>query len=249
MITRFAAKNLLRKSKLALLAAFVIVLVSAPSDARAQGWTSGSSSGSWPFGNGGWSRSPPEQRAVAPAQRAAQPLAYADPNAVRRFSPSPAANPAQIPPAEPATTFCVRLCDGRFFPLSPAAANVTPAKLCSALCPASRTKVFDGAGIEEATAADGARYAGLPTAFLFRKELIANCTCNGKTALGLAKIDLAADPTLRAGDIVATAQGLKVFNGATGARHKAASFVSLKRSALVSGDVRRTLRSLRVANR
>ncbi len=78
---------------------------------------------------------------------------------------------------------------------------------------------------------------------------MANCTCNGKTALGLAKIDLAADPTLRAGDIVATAQGLKVFNGAAGARHKAASFVSLKRSALVSGDLRRSLRNLRVAKR
>jgi hypothetical protein len=48
--------------------------------------------------------------------------------------------------------------------------------------------------------------------------LIASGTCNGKTALGLAKIDIAADPTLQAGDIVATAQGLKVFNGATGAR-------------------------------
>jgi hypothetical protein len=41
--------------------------------------------------------------------------------------------------------------------------------------------------------------------------------------------------------------GLKVFNGATGARHKAASFVPLKKSALVSNDVRRKLRSLRVA--
>jgi hypothetical protein len=40
---------------------------------------------------------------------------------------------------------------------------------------------------------------------------------------------------------------LTVFNGAPGARHKAAHFTPLKRSALVPADLRRTLRGLRVA--
>jgi hypothetical protein len=239
------ARSAVHRGGLALIALLAVAF--APVEATAQwAWTSGSSSGAWPFG-GGWSNSQPAQRTVAPVSRAAQPLAYADPNPARRASPFLATSPVQIPPAEPTTAYCVRLCDGRFFPLSPAAAHATPAKLCSALCPASRTKVFEGASIEAATTADGARYETLSTAYLFRKELVQSCTCNGKTALGLAKIDIAADPTLQAGDIVATAQGLKVFNGAPGARHRAASFVSLKKSALVSSDIRRKLRSLRVA--
>jgi hypothetical protein len=152
----------------------------------------------------------------------------------------------EIPNAPAPTAYCVRLCDGRFFPLT-ANAAVTPAKLCSAFCPASRTKVFEGAGIDQATAPDGSRYAGLSTAHLYRKELVDGCTCNGKDAFGLAKIDLAADPTLRAGDVVATSDGLKVFNGTPGARHKAASFTPLRKSALVSSDTRQKLRGLRIA--
>jgi len=74
-----------------------------------------------------------------------------------------------------------------------------------------------------------------------------SCTCNGKNPFGLAKIDISKDPTLQAGDIVATADGLKVFNGMTGKRHRAASFVPLKKSALVSKAMRRELRNLKVA--
>jgi hypothetical protein len=174
-------------------------------------------------------------------------LAYSDPNAAQQFSPAGPATAVQMPPPEPTTAYCVRLCDGRFFPLSRAAANVTPAKLCSALCPASRTKVFEGTTIEDAAAEDGARYERLSTAFLFRKELVASCTCNGKTPFGLAKIDVSKDPTLQAGDIVATTEGLKVFNGMTGKRRKTARFVPLKKSPFVSKAMRRQLRSLKVA--
>jgi len=246
MVKRSATRSAVHAFRLVLVAGFVFAFV--PSPALAQwAWTSGSSSGNWPFGSGAWSSSPPEPQAVAPARRGTQPLAYSDPNAAQRFAPAAPGAPVQIPPPEPTTAYCVRLCDGRFFPLSRAAANVTPAKLCSALCPASRTKVYEGTNIDEATAEDGARYERLSTAFLFRKELVASCTCNGKTPFGLAKIDINKDPTLQAGDIVATTQGLKVFNGMTGKRHKAASFVPLKKSPLVSKAMRRELRSLKVA--
>jgi hypothetical protein len=246
MIKKSATGSVCRAFQLALLTALAFAF--APTKALAQwAWTSGSSSGSWPFGSGPWPAAPPEPRAVAPVRRATQPLAYSDPNAAQRFAPAAPGAPVQIPPPEPTTAYCVRLCDGRFFPLSRASANVTPAKLCSALCPASRTKVYEGTNIDEATAEDGARYERLSTAFLFRKELVASCTCNGKTPFGLAKIDISKDPTLQAGDIVATADGLKVFNGRTGRRHKAASFVPLKKSAFVSKAMRRELRSLKVA--
>jgi len=111
-----------------------------------------------------------------------------------------------------AVAFCVRLCDGRHFPLEHLS-NAAPAETCRAMCPASRTKVFFGGEIDHAVARDGARYADLDNAFVYRSRLVASCTCNGKDAFGLARFDLSADPTLRPGDIVATDTGFKAFAG------------------------------------
>ncbi|RAI41197.1 DUF2865 domain-containing protein [Rhodoplanes roseus] len=227
-----------------LLGAVLIAVLAWPAVAGAQSWSSPASAGgvfSTIFGS---LAAPLERRDTRPA--AIPTLAYAPPETPGL--PGVALPPGvTVPDAAPTTTaFCVRLCDGRFFPLT-ATANVTPAKLCTAFCPASRTKVFDGAGIDQATAPDGSRYAALSTAHLYRKQVVDGCTCNGKDAFGLAKIDLAADPTLRAGDVVATSDGLKVFQGAEGPKHRAADFTPLRRSTLVSDDIRRKLRTLKVA--
>jgi hypothetical protein len=112
--------------------------------------------------------------------------------------------------------YCVRLCDGQHFPLEHMT-NATPVETCRAMCPGSKTKVFFGSEIGGAVAKDGAHYADLDTAFIYRKQLVANCTCNGKNAFGLAPFDLSTDPTLRPGDIVATKQGLMAYAGRTGA--------------------------------
>jgi hypothetical protein len=112
--------------------------------------------------------------------------------------------------------YCVRLCDGQHFPLEARVMNATPVEACRSMCPASKTKVFYGAEIEHSVAKDGARYTDLDTAFIYRKQLVANCTCNGKNALGLAPYDLPTDPTLRPGDIVATKTGLMTYTGKDG---------------------------------
>jgi hypothetical protein len=114
-----------------------------------------------------------------------------------------------------AVGYCVRLCDGQHFPMEHLA-NATPVETCQAMCPASKTKVFFGSAIDHAVAADGARYADLDTAFLYRKQLVAKCTCNGKDPLGLAQFDMTKDPTLRPGDIVATKDGFVTFDGKRG---------------------------------
>jgi hypothetical protein len=114
-----------------------------------------------------------------------------------------------------AVGYCVRLCDGQHFPMEHLA-NATPVETCRAMCPASKTKVFFGSAIDRAVAADGARYADLETAFLYRKQLVAGCTCNGKDALGLAHFDMTKDPTLRPGDIVSTKDGFVAFDGKRG---------------------------------
>ena len=126
--------------------------------------------------------------------------------------------------------YCVRLCDGQHFPLEHMS-NATPVETCRAMCPASKTKIFFGSDIGAAVAKDGARYADLDTAFIYRKQLVANCTCNGKDAFGLAPVDLSRDPTLRPGDIVATKQGLMAYNGKSG---KADAFTPVDASSVAA---------------
>jgi hypothetical protein len=129
----------------------------------------------------------------------------------------PSAGQPQEAPAAPqagygtgrAVAYCVRLCDGRYFPMQ-RHANATPAQLCNAFCPAAKTQIFNGSEIDHAVAASGARYADLDNAFVYRQKLIANCTCNGRDAFGLAKVDVASDPTLRPGDIVSNGDNVKV---------------------------------------
>jgi hypothetical protein len=115
-----------------------------------------------------------------------------------------------------AVAYCVRLCDGQHFPLEHMT-NATPVETCRAMCPASKTKVFFGSEIGGAVARDGAHYADLDTAFVYRKQLVANCTCNGKDAFGLARFDMTNDSTLRPGDIVSTKDGMMAYSGKTGA--------------------------------
>jgi hypothetical protein len=103
--------------------------------------------------------------------------------------------------------FCVRTCDGRFFPLQ-RHASATPAELCKSFCPAAKTAVFHGSKIDHAVGPNGQRDADLDNAFVYRKQVVDNCTCNGKDAFGLVRMEVATDPTLKQGDIVATTDGL-----------------------------------------
>ncbi len=105
--------------------------------------------------------------------------------------------------------FCVRTCDGRYFPLA-SPNGQSRATSCNELCPASETKVFYGSNIDHAAGENGKAYSALPNAFRYRNEIVSGCTCNGKDTFGLAKIDVKDDPTLRKGDIVASEDGLLV---------------------------------------
>ncbi|MGB7832116.1 MAG: DUF2865 domain-containing protein [Xanthobacteraceae bacterium] len=102
--------------------------------------------------------------------------------------------------------YCVRLCDGRYFPLQPHP-TASPSQLCSAFCPATQTRIFRGNEIQTAVGQDGSRYQELKNAYLYRKQLVSGCTCNGKDSLGLVTLDASNDPTLQPGDTVATPDG------------------------------------------
>jgi len=111
-----------------------------------------------------------------------------------------------------AGTFCVRLCDGRYFPIQ-RGGNTNPAQLCNSFCPAAETRMFSGAGIDHAVANDGTRYASLRNAFAYRERVVQNCTCNGRDPYGLVTLNVTADQSLRPGDIVATNEGFVAFSG------------------------------------
>jgi len=151
-----------------------------------------------------------------PQQQAAPPpdvTSYAEPSAPLTRLPTDLG--AVQPGSGRFVAFCVRLCDGQHFPLDHMT-NATPVETCRAMCPASKTKIFFGSDIDRAVARDGARYADLDNAFVYRQRLVPHCTCNGKDAFGLAKFDLTSDPTLRPGDIVSTKNGFKVYAGKRG---------------------------------
>jgi hypothetical protein len=154
------------------------------------------------------------QRRAAPRELPENTNAFADPFGALfgdRRAPAPSGE-VSSGGGGGGTAYCVRTCDGRFFPLQ-RHASASPAELCKSFCPASKTAVFTGSKIDTATSANGGRYADLDTAFVYRTKLVDNCTCNGKDSFGLARLDVASDPTLRPGDIVATTEGFTSFKG------------------------------------
>jgi hypothetical protein len=114
--------------------------------------------------------------------------------------------------AGPSSGFCVRTCDGRFFPVR-SAGGMSATEQCRSFCPAASTKVFSGSKIDHSVASDGQRYADLDNAFLYRERMVKNCTCNGKDPYGLVTLKAESDPTLKAGDIIATNDGLVTYAG------------------------------------
>ena len=171
----------------------------------------------------------------APAQSPAQ--SFADPSADQRdFAPAERAG-------GPAVAYCVRSCDGRYFPVR-AQPGLSSAEACHSFCPASQTRLYSGSNIDTAVAANGSRYADLPSAYVYRKQLVAGCTCNGHDAVGLAHLDASSDPTLRSGDVVVTANGLMAF---TGSKRGAAGFTPVGTYSGLSKSDRNRLSAISVS--
>jgi hypothetical protein len=183
----------------------------------------------------------------------------AAPSANAYADPSPSFNPfglfgSRAPEAQrPAemgggVAFCVRTCDGRFFPIQQHA-GLSAAQACSSFCPASQTRIYNGSSIDQSVGPDGRRYTEFGTAFAYREKIVPGCTCNGKDAFGLVTTPVEEDPTLRPGDIVATNAGLMAYNGSSygGTKRQAASFTPISAYSGLSGDLRRKLNETKVA--
>ena len=125
--------------------------------------------------------------------------------------------------------YCVRTCDGRYFPLH-GADRESRAASCNSFCPASHTEVVYGGNIDSAATASGKPYSELPNAFRYRNEIVAGCTCNGKDQFGLAPVRLEDDATLRKGDLVAGADGLMVAGRSADRRGASLNFTPASKS-------------------
>jgi hypothetical protein len=159
--------------------------------------------------------------------------------------------PAEAPPPQrnasaggSGPAFCVRTCDGKYFPLG---RGMSPVQMCQAFCPAATTKVFFGSNIDGASSNTGERYADLENAFAYRKALKADCTCNGRDPAGLAPVDLTLDTSLRPGDVIATTNGLVAFSGVRTGNTQTAEFTPVASYPGLTSDVRARLGEMKVA--
>jgi hypothetical protein len=171
---------------------------------------------------------PPEPRAV-PALPAPTLTLTVRPLAVKEPKPDRA----------PPQAYCVRLCDGYYFPISAAGDSAGGEKnLCTALCPGARTDLYRraaGEAMDEATAPNRKPYKSLATAFAYRTSLSPQCSC--QAAAGLSALALTNDVTLRSGDIVVTPKGVRVFAGSPKFPFRESDFVDFR----VKGRVPRPL--------
>lgn len=127
-----------------------------------------------------------------------------------------------------ATNYCVRLCDGFAFPVGRAGMGDEGAQeaACRLACPDSQVALFTmpkGAKDFSEATRGGVNYSALPTAFQYRENYNAACTCRpkGQTQSSAA---LLSDFTLRRGDLAMTRIGVRHFDGSSRFPHRSANF-------------------------
>lgn len=108
-------------------------------------------------------------------------------------------------------TICVRTCDGYYFPISfsvPSSRFAEDAQACQRMCPAAQVSLYayhnPGEEVQQAVSTvDGAPYTALPTAFQYRREYNAACSCRrpGQSWAEAMKAG-GGDVTVEQGDIV-----------------------------------------------
>ena len=119
--------------------------------------------------------------------------------------------------------YCVRTCDGRYFPIT-GIRQCQPGGFLQQLLPGERNQ--GGLWQQYRQCRHRKRQALFRhcRTLSLRNELVAGCTCNGKDRSGLAQVKVEDDPTLRQGDIVAGEGGLVVAHRSPDRRGAALNF-------------------------
>jgi hypothetical protein len=150
-------------------------------------------------------------------------------------------------------SYCVRDCDGYFFPVGVYTGSADTAahqRACGSLCPGARTTLFilraGSDKIEDAVAARGrGSYSRLAASLRRRGEAEKGerCSCQSETA-EVPTSALYHDPTLRRGDAVMTQRGVEVFHGGGRYPFTASDFRPLSQTRDVPEGMRRRLAAL-----
>jgi hypothetical protein len=123
-------------------------------------------------------------------------------------------------------TVCVRACDGYYFPISYSTVQsrfADDARTCQRECPATAAELYTyrnpGEDIAQAVSLNGQAYTALPTAFQYRKEYSAACSCRRPGQSWADALKGADDSTtLESGDIVVTDQNAKALSQPKGVK-------------------------------
>ena len=133
-------------------------------------------------------------------------------------------------------SMCVRLCDGFAFPVGVYHGEqdrTSHEATCQAECPGAATALYvvpSGSDTIEDAVRPGTRktYSELPYAFHYTTVLSDACTCHPPEGNGITS--LLHDFTLRRGDAVMTATGVRVFHGGARFPYRRSDFVALAAS-------------------
>jgi uncharacterized protein DUF2865 len=116
-------------------------------------------------------------------------------------------------------TICVRTCDGFYYPISFA---TTQARFqddqleCQRMCPAAEVNLYSyrnpGEDVGQAVSLTGAPYTALPTAFKYRQEYNAACSCRKPGQSWAQALSQYRDDTVEQGDIVVNEQRAKALS-------------------------------------
>ena len=130
-------------------------------------------------------------------------------------------NGAFSPPGAPMggtfRTICVRSCDGYYFPISFATTQDRfrdDELTCQRMCPAADVSLYTyhnpGEDVSQAISLNGRLYTELPTAFQYRKQLTASCSCRrpGESWADALRLN-GVDETIAPGDVVVTDKNAK----------------------------------------
>lgn len=103
-------------------------------------------------------------------------------------------------------TLCVRKCDGYYFPISFSTVPsrfATDEQTCQSMCPGADATLYiyrnPGEAVDQMVSLTGEPYTALPTAFRYRQEYDAACTCGRPAVTAMTPITAPADLSAAAG--------------------------------------------------
>ncbi len=149
------------------------------------------------------------------------------------------------------TAYCVRMCDGYYFPVGTGYDNFDKHEAaCNSVCPSAQTRVYVApSGSDDIGKAShrGQAYAKLGTAFSYRQQRSKTCSCNAASpagGLGMFSPTYENDTTLTRGDVVVTNIGLKAFTGGGHFPHRTNEFIAASSAKSLTSKERATLSNL-----